>query len=167
MNQKTLRRSATNQVIAGVCGGIAEYFQVDPTIVRVIFVILGLTPGPGILLYIILWLIIPGPTSNSKPGEDTIREGFKEMEEKIESFGDSIEEKFDHEDDTEPVQSDSTQNHYEKRQQSGPSWLGIALLIIGGWFLLENLGFLRIFDLGRLWPLLLIFFGIYFISKRD
>jgi phage shock protein C len=50
-----------NSKIAGVCGGIAEYLNVDPTIVRVIFVALAIAGGHGLLLYIALWLIMPKP----------------------------------------------------------------------------------------------------------
>jgi phage shock protein C len=55
---KKLYRSSTNKVIAGVCGGLGEYFGVDPTVVRIIFVVLGLAGGPGLLLYIVLLLIL-------------------------------------------------------------------------------------------------------------
>lgn len=57
---KRLYRSRDERMIGGVAGGIAEYFEVDPTLVRIIFVLL-LLPGffPGILLYMILWAIIP------------------------------------------------------------------------------------------------------------
>ncbi len=58
--EKKLRRSK-NQMISGVCGGIAEYFNIDPTIVRVAYVLLSvLSAGfPGIIVYIILMLIMP------------------------------------------------------------------------------------------------------------
>jgi phage shock protein C len=46
-------------MLAGVCGGIAEYFELDPTIIRVLFVLLSVFAGGGILAYIILWLLIP------------------------------------------------------------------------------------------------------------
>lgn len=47
-------------MIAGVCGGLAEYFNIDPTIIRVIFVILLLPGGlPGLVPYIILWIVVP------------------------------------------------------------------------------------------------------------
>ena len=48
-------------MIAGICGGIAEYFEVDPTIVRVVYVLVSIfsIAFPGILVYIILWIIIP------------------------------------------------------------------------------------------------------------
>ncbi len=57
--EKKLHRSTTNKMLAGVCGGVAEYFNVDPTLVRLAFVVLALLGGPGILLYIILWIILP------------------------------------------------------------------------------------------------------------
>jgi len=58
--QKKLRRSQ-NQMVAGVCAGIAEYLDIDPTLVRVIYSILSfLSVGfPGLLLYIILWIVMP------------------------------------------------------------------------------------------------------------
>ena len=56
-----LRRSLANRHIAGVCGGIGEYIGLDPTVVRVIYVLLSIFSAgfPGILIYIILWLVIP------------------------------------------------------------------------------------------------------------
>jgi phage shock protein C len=59
MPEKRLTKSTTNKMLAGVCGGIAEYLEVDATIVRAGFVILALMGGPGILLYIILALVLP------------------------------------------------------------------------------------------------------------
>ena len=57
---KRLYRSNKNRMIAGVCGGLAEYFNIDPTIVRLIWVLLTLiSVGAGILAYIIAWIIIP------------------------------------------------------------------------------------------------------------
>ena len=56
---RRLYRSQTEKMIAGVCGGLGEVLDVDPTIVRVVFVLLALLAGHGILLYIILWLIMP------------------------------------------------------------------------------------------------------------
>ena len=59
--QRALRRDMHNRQIAGVCAGLAEYFGLDPTTVRVGYVLLSiLSVGfPGILVYILLWLIIP------------------------------------------------------------------------------------------------------------
>ncbi len=58
---KRLKRSYNDRMIAGVCGGLAEYFDLDSTLVRVGYVLLSvLSAGfPGLLVYIVLWLIIP------------------------------------------------------------------------------------------------------------
>ena len=56
-----LRRSRTDRMIAGVCGGLAKYFDKDPTVVRVAYVIISIcsVAFPGILVYAILWWLIP------------------------------------------------------------------------------------------------------------
>lgn len=58
---KKLYRSSTNCMIAGVCGGIAEYIGWDPTVVRMLYVVVSIFSAafPGILVYIIAWLLIP------------------------------------------------------------------------------------------------------------
>ncbi len=56
---KRLYRSETDKKIGGVCGGLAEYFGIDPTIVRIIFVILALVWGGGVVIYLICWLVFP------------------------------------------------------------------------------------------------------------
>ena len=58
---KKLYRSIINKKLCGVCGGIAEYFDIDPTIVRLIWVVVTLCGGAGLLAYIIAALIIPNP----------------------------------------------------------------------------------------------------------
>lgn len=57
--QPRLMRSRTESIIAGVCGGLGDYFGVDPVIVRLIFVLLTLTTGLGLLVYPVLWLAMP------------------------------------------------------------------------------------------------------------
>src|ERR1700730_12116059 len=62
-----IHRSENNRIIAGVCGGLGEYFNIDPTIVRLTFVVLTIWGGLGILLYIILFVIMPEPRSQDAP----------------------------------------------------------------------------------------------------
>ena len=57
--EKRLHRSRQSRQLAGVCGGIAEYLGWDPTLVRVAWIILTLLGGSGILIYLILWLVMP------------------------------------------------------------------------------------------------------------
>jgi phage shock protein PspC (stress-responsive transcriptional regulator) len=59
MAQKRLYRSRKDRFLGGVCGGFASYFNIDPTFVRLIWVVLCLAWGAGLLLYIIAWIIIP------------------------------------------------------------------------------------------------------------
>lgn len=59
MEQKRFYLSSTDKKVAGVCGGIAEYFNIDPLLVRIGFLLLILGYGCGLLLYILLWLLAP------------------------------------------------------------------------------------------------------------
>ncbi|MBN8714243.1 MAG: PspC domain-containing protein [Xanthomonadales bacterium] len=59
MADRILRRSKQDRMLAGICGGIAEYLGWDPTVVRVGWIILTLLGGSGILIYLILWLVMP------------------------------------------------------------------------------------------------------------
>ncbi len=60
-SSKSLRRSRRNRMIAGVAGGLAEYFDIDPTLLRVLYVVASVVSAafPGILVYIILWIVMP------------------------------------------------------------------------------------------------------------
>ena len=56
---KRLYRSGRERILGGVCGGIAEYFEVDPVLVRLAWILFSLIYGFGILIYIIAWIIMP------------------------------------------------------------------------------------------------------------
>ncbi|MGB8644565.1 MAG: PspC domain-containing protein [Anaerolineae bacterium] len=56
---RRLYRDTRQAMVGGVCAGLAEYLNFDPTIVRLIFVLMALLGGHGILVYLILWLVIP------------------------------------------------------------------------------------------------------------
>lgn len=58
-SRKRLYRSRSNRMIAGVCGGIAEYFGIDPTVVRIAFLVSLLIPGPQAIFYLVAWVVIP------------------------------------------------------------------------------------------------------------
>jgi len=59
MNNKRLYRSANDRMIAGVCAGLGQYLNIDPTVVRLIFLLLLFLGGNGLLIYLILWLLMP------------------------------------------------------------------------------------------------------------
>ncbi|HME13641.1 MAG TPA: PspC domain-containing protein [Candidatus Acidoferrum sp.] len=71
--RKRLVRSSTDSKIAGVCGGLADYFDVDPMIIRLVWVVLFLCGGTGGLAYIILWIVLPlAPTGVPVPGASIV-----------------------------------------------------------------------------------------------
>ena len=57
--RKRLFRSRSERWLAGVCGGIGDYFNIDATVIRILFILFGLVFGSGLLFYIILWILIP------------------------------------------------------------------------------------------------------------
>lgn len=59
MENKKLYRSSTNYKLAGVCGGIGEYFNIDPTLIRLVWILFSVMGGAGVLAYIIAALVMP------------------------------------------------------------------------------------------------------------
>lgn len=93
--KKKLTRSRSDRWLAGVCGGIAEYFDVDSTLIRVLFILFGFAVGGGILIYIILWIIIPEAPEGSAAGVDLSISLDEEKEPPAESE-ETSEEEDDH-----------------------------------------------------------------------
>jgi phage shock protein C len=56
---RKLYRSRSDRKLVGVCGGLAEFFGLDPTLIRVLFVILALAGGSGIVIYLAMWIMVP------------------------------------------------------------------------------------------------------------
>lgn len=72
INQRRLYRSKSNKVLAGICGGIGEYLNIDPTIIRITMIVLTIFGGSGILLYAISYFVIP-ESSGPQPASQTKR----------------------------------------------------------------------------------------------
>lgn len=73
---KKLYRSRTDRIIAGVCGGLGEFFNIDPVLFRIVFIVLLFTGGSGFLIYLVMMLIIP--KENEGAGIDLNKEKVKE-----------------------------------------------------------------------------------------
>jgi phage shock protein C len=56
---RRLYRSRSDRKLAGVCGGLAQYSNIDPTLIRVLFVVLALLGGPGLVIYLLMWILVP------------------------------------------------------------------------------------------------------------
>lgn len=83
--QPRLTRSTTESMVAGVCGGLAEYFNIDPVIVRLIFVLVTLTSGLGLPVYLVLWMLMP--KASAPQGQQSIEQGFKQFSQEATRFG--------------------------------------------------------------------------------
>ncbi|MFW6271110.1 MAG: PspC domain-containing protein, partial [Bacillota bacterium] len=80
MNKK-LYRSTEDKMLGGVCAGIAEYFEIDPTLIRLIFVLIFFAEGIGFLAYIVAWIIIPErPDSNEKNKSNNNKSSTERLE---------------------------------------------------------------------------------------
>jgi phage shock protein C len=70
MQNQKLYRTRDERMLAGVCGGLAQFFSIDPTIVRLIFVVLALMGSTGLLIYIIMWIVVPEEPLGPRPPVD-------------------------------------------------------------------------------------------------
>ena len=59
LEPRKLYRSETQRMVAGVCGGLAEYFNIDARVMRVLFLILAVFGGSGIVIYLVMWILVP------------------------------------------------------------------------------------------------------------
>lgn len=71
MEGRKLTRSRSNQMIGGVCAGLGEYLKIDPTVIRLIFILLFILGGHGLLIYLILWIIMPIEPESVPPPAQT------------------------------------------------------------------------------------------------
>ncbi|MDP2917754.1 MAG: PspC domain-containing protein [Dehalococcoidia bacterium] len=148
--QKRLYRSRTNRVIWGVCGGIAEYFNIDPVIVRIIAVLLILANGIGIIAYIVMAIIVPLEGSRAATPHDTIKENVEEMKVSAEELGREIKSTFE----------ESKTRHAAETRNRNLYILGIIIVILGVIFLMGTLNFFWWFRWGFLWPIILVAIGV-------
>lgn len=131
-------------MLGGVCGGLGEYFEFDPVLVRVIFVAATFISGVGFIAYILLWIIVPFEPVNPIITPEPPSSGTQ-----TNSSGTSTPPPF------------SQQEVY--RRNSAGSVFGIILIVIGGIFLADN--FIPFFHFWHLWPLILIAIGIGLLLK--
>ncbi len=140
---KRLTRSRSDYMLGGVCAGLGHYFGIDPTIVRLIFVLLAISGGSGVLLYLVLWIVIPredltqGPLTGDEFGRRARQMG-------------------------EEMRQVAAQPNTRTAQ-----FLGIALVVVGLIYLVQNLHlpWLDWFNVNIAWPAVLIIAGILLLSR--
>jgi phage shock protein C len=77
--QTKLYRSPTDKMFGGVCGGLGAYLAIDPVLIRLFFVLLTLGGGSGIVIYMIMWILIPYPDQNRAASAETIKACAEEI----------------------------------------------------------------------------------------
>lgn len=149
MNKK-LNRSVKDKVIGGVAGGLAEYFEIDPVIVRVLFVVSLFFHGAGFIAYIVLWIIVPEAPYVFETASNAGTSGSTSAEPDIKA------------DNPAAAYFKSLDDKKMKRNKN----IGIVLIVLGSIFLADN--FIPRIHFGDFWPIILIALGVSLLlnSKR-
>jgi len=145
---KKIYRSKDDCIIAGVCSGLAEYFQIDATLMRVIFVLLFIGGGAGILIYLLLWLIIPkeGGKEVKVDREKNIKEFAQDLGDKAQTVASEIRSEI-------------------KSTKKRGNFFGLVLIIVGVAILVEKLVPVEL-NWDYIWPGVLIFLGCYLMIRK-
>lgn len=152
-----LERSTTNKVFAGVCGGIAEYLQVDATLVRVFFVVgTILTGGLGLLGYIALVVLVPLPGQPAPFVKSDVTTSTVET-----AAG------------SDPAAPEKVITPLAAARPADPevaernrAVFGVVLIALGAIFLLSNAGLFRLVRWDLAWPLVFIGIGVLLLAQR-
>ncbi len=149
--EKKLTRSEKERILGGVCGGLAEYFGFDPTLVRLVFVLLALAGGTGILVYIVLWIIMPRRPQAEARG--VVGDNIEDIKKRLmELQGEA--------------KAAVTGEKAEEWKRGSGFWLGVVLAALGLLLLLSNLDIVRWWRWAILWPIALILLGLLLVWRR-
>jgi phage shock protein C len=161
MENHRLYRSVEHRVIGGVAGGLADYFDIDPVIIRLVFVIVALAGGGGLLVYLILWIVLPENLASnfayqhSQPGYTQAEPSAKEET----TFSSNSDWK-----DKETQPSDPSFSKPYKERNTGGLIGGLVLITLGSLFLIDR--FVPNIDFGDMWPILLVVIGAVLIATN-
>jgi len=153
--EKRLYRSQSDRMIWGVCGGLAKYFDIDPTIVRIIAVLTIFLGSFGIWAYIILAIVVPLEGSKTAEPKETIKENVEEMKETAGELGREIRSTLEGE--------EGESEEVAKVRHRRRNLFGIILVVVGILFLLGSFDLFWWFRWNNLWPLILVAIGVLII----
>ncbi len=156
---KRLHRSEKHRIFLGVCGGLAEYFDIDPVLVRIIAVVL-LIPGvfPVVIAYFILALIMPTESSVTGTPGDTFQENISDIKNTTVNLGERVRSTFGTKGPDQPVPVEPPSPR--PASHTGLFIIGLLLVGIGLLFLLRIL-FSAFWD--YLWPVTLVVIGVVIV----
>ena len=144
-----LVRSQADRMVAGVCGGLAQYLGIEAVWVRLFFVLVAFANGFGLLVYLLMWIVIPEAGRESATPGETIHANAEEIAGKAQELASGM---------------GKAVSNVPNRQAG--IILGAALIILGGVFLLDNLHILAWLNFHQLWPLILIAGGVALLVSR-
>ncbi len=180
MSAQTQRRleRPEDRVIAGVCHGLGNYFDIDPVVVRIAFVILTAAGGAGVLAYLILWIVMPAAGSTVATGGAAIGEGVRNMANELKDvgreFGNSVAGAWPPPPPPPTYTSGGVDQASASRAGQGAGYrhergvpiLGLAFIVLGLWLLLANLGVLDWASARYVWPAALVVLGLALLIRR-
>jgi phage shock protein C len=146
-------RDKSRGMIAGVCAGLADYFGVSASILRLGFVLLAMAGGPGVVLYFILWIVLPEKSSTMSQQGETVRENVRDIETQARGFGREL---------SDLVGGKAAPDRPASRRVL---WLGGLLILIGLVSLAQGLGWLSWFREEFAWALALIIAGGVMLAR--
>jgi phage shock protein C len=94
METRRVTRSRNERIIGGVAGGLAAYLNIDPLVVRLIFAVLSLANGLGIVLYLIMWLLVPQEDTQAPDTRSQVQENINDIQDTSMRFFNQVREMF-------------------------------------------------------------------------
>ncbi len=147
--ERRLHRSQRDKMIAGVCGGLGDFFEIDPVIFRVAFVLLAFFGGSGLVIYLVLALLMPPEGREAAPAGAVLHENANDLAESARQFGSDLGGY------SSAHVTPAEQTRRARNRQVG----GLILVGLGVLFLLTNLNLFWWLNWDRLWPAILIVLG--------
>jgi phage shock protein C len=166
MNKK-LYRDEYHKVFGGVCSGLAEYFEMDVTVMRLLFAFTFFIMGVGFGTYIILWIVLPrkgfmynnynNPTVDYTVPPQQPAGQFNNPQQSGNPFGSNP--FSDNTYGSNPFSSNPTENIAPKQKSHAGIIIGLVLIVIGAAILVDEYDLIPDFDFGKLWPIVLVIVG--------
>jgi phage shock protein C len=154
--EKKLQRDTQHKMIAGVCAGLADYLNMDVTLVRVLFLVTLIFHGSGLIPYLVLWVVLPKKTySFGGPGP--------QVDYTVPPFNNP---NVDYSVPPQPQQPGAPFVMPPKKASNASIIVGIALVAFGSFFLLDEFDILPDWQFDQLWPVAFIIAGVVMVFSR-
>ena len=145
MEHKKLYRSRSDRMIFGLCGGLGKYFNIDSTVVRIIFVLLTMPGGAGLFIYLVLSIITPLEVGAEMNPKEEMKEFAKKVKKETKEVAEEIKK--------------------DKKHGGFRVIIGAIIVAAGIFFMAQQ--FFPFFHMGMFfWPVLAIIFGIYLVTRE-